>query len=62
VLLWPADKPEETVEQAAAVWRRRCSRLQVRTIPGDVMTCHTRHVADLAAAIAAALRPTDTAR
>ncbi len=51
VLLWPDQITGETAEEARKWWQRVCPHIDVRPIPGDAVTCVTRHMVALADAM-----------
>ncbi len=55
VLLWPEQKRAETNEEAESYWMRVCPQIDVRPTPGDVLSCHTRYVGELATAMRRAI-------
>jgi hypothetical protein len=54
-LLWPQDSPAETLPDAKYWWDRICTQIEFREIPGNNVTCLTRHVDSLAQTLEAAL-------
>ena len=56
VVLWPQVSPRESLSEAKYWWERICSQIEIREIPGDNVTCLTKHVDSLARALNAALK------
>ncbi|MDH3805170.1 MAG: thioesterase domain-containing protein, partial [Gammaproteobacteria bacterium] len=55
VLLWPQERPNESLSDVRFWWEQTCSRIEFHEIQGDGITCLTRHVDTLAQALEAAL-------
>jgi thioesterase domain-containing protein len=56
VLLWPQKCPRESLSDVKYWWERVCTQIEFQEIPGDNITCLTRHVEALAHALGAALK------
>jgi antitoxin (DNA-binding transcriptional repressor) of toxin-antitoxin stability system len=54
-LLWPKDRRNESLSDVRSCWARICPQIEIDEIPGDGITCLTRHVDTLAQTIEAAL-------